>query len=209
MQNSTFKKFLKINIALSILLGLFYVSVGTYLLFSPETAAAYKAIGFGIFWFVLAYITKKIYQPNLSYIKLSQVCAYIFSQAQDKTQLNENRLKQMLYLMDYECALELKKPLFPQALWSYESYLINPMAEFWAKQSQMFHKIASKGLSPSMMVPPNNLSAEEQLVLNKVITDLEDKSLFDLQSLVVNSIPIAGKFKGPWNLVDILYGKHE
>lgn len=128
----TFKIILKFSWLLSILLGVFYIGIGWWLL-DKDAAAGEKSLWFGAFWLVMAYINKKLNKPNESYVKMGQACAYIYGKVSDTASLTENKIMQILYLADNEAAVMLKKSLFPQAPWSFNSYLMNPHAEFWSK----------------------------------------------------------------------------
>lgn len=198
----TFKIILKFSWLISILLGVFYIGLGVWLN-DKEPDAAQKSIWFGIFWFVMAYINKKFNKPNESYVKMGQACAYIYGKISDTASLTENRIMQILYLADNEAAVMLKKSLFPQAPWSYNAYLVNPHAEFWSKNSKMFAKLTAKGLNPSIMVPPKNFTDEELLVLDKVIQEVGEDSLFDIQVKVKNTVPVKKQVQGELNLVAI------
>jgi hypothetical protein len=163
-----------------------------------------KSALMSLVWFLLAYVLKKVHGQNLSYKKISEICAYIYSQAQDKSVLTPLRLVQTLYLCDYAAAITYQQALFPEARWQYQNYLINEIAQFWADKSAMFAKITSQGLDPSIMVPPTNCQPQELALVNQVLASLEGKTPFEMQQLVNDTIPMKLKPAGEWDLVQLV-----
>jgi hypothetical protein len=198
---SVFKFWIKISWLISLLLGFFWVGCGIFAMTTNQDSLAGKSYLMALFWFGLTYVLKRANGQNISYKKISEVCAFIFGKAQDKNQLSSLRLMQLLYLCDWEASKTLKKSLFPQAPWSYETFLTNKIAQFWADKSKMFLNISQKGLDPRLMVPPINCSSEELLLVEKVIKDCENKNAFEMQQLVNETYPMKVKTSGPWDLV--------
>lgn len=198
------KTSLKFGFAGSILLGVIWLAAGIFCLFNKNPDLGTKSLLVSLVWFGLAYVLRKAHGQNISYKKVSEVCAYIFSKAEDKSVLTPLRLVQIMYLSDYAAAITYQRALFPQAKWKYDDYLKNEIAQFWADKSSMFAKLTSKGLDPSMMVPPRNCSAEELTLVAQVINSVEGKTPFEMQQLVNDTLPMKTKPAGEWDLVSLV-----
>lgn len=198
-----FKFWIKISWLVSFCLGIFWVGCGIFAMVNNYDDLTGKSYLMALVWFALAYVLKKINGQNKSYKKISQACAYIFGKAKDKDQLTSLRIFQIMYLSDWEAATTLKKPLFPQAPWSYSTHLTNEIAQFWADKSKMFLNLAKKGLDPALMVPPMDLSAEELMLIDKVVQDCETKTPLEMQQLVHSTYPLKVKAEGPWDLLEL------
>lgn len=196
-----FKLWLKISWAVSLLLGFFWIGCGIYSWFNNNSDLAGKSYLMALFWLGLSYVAKKVTGENLSYKKISQVCAYIYAKAPNKTILNPLRLVQLMFLSDYAAAKKFHKALFPHAPWTYTSHLDNKIAQFWADKSSMFAKLAAKGLDPSFMVPPIDCSPEELQLIEEVLLTYQDKTAYEMQQIVYQTYPLREKIAGPWDLV--------
>lgn len=198
------KTSLKFGFIGSLFLGFIWLVAGLYCLLNQNPALGGKSLLVSFVWFSLAYVLKKVHGQNLSYKKISEVCAYIFSHAQDKSVLTPLRVVQIMYLSDYAAAITFKKSLFPEAKWRYNNYLVNDIAQFWADKSRMFLNLTNKGLDPSMMVPPKNCTPQELALVAQVIASVEGKSPFDMQQLVNDTPPMKTKPAGEWDLVSLV-----
>lgn len=198
------KTSLKFGFVGSLLLGVIWLMAGIYCLLNQNPSLSLKSLLVSLVWFSLAYVLKKVHGQNLSYKKISQVCAYIYSHAQDKSALTPLRLVQIMYLCDYAAAITFQKSLFPEAKWRYDNHLVNDIAQFWADKSRMFLNLTNKGLAPSMMVPPVNCTEQELALVTQVIVSVEGKSHFEMQQLVNDTLPMKNKPAGEWDLVSLV-----
>jgi hypothetical protein len=199
-----FKTSLKFGFVGSLLLGFIWLVAAIYCMVNQNSSLGLKSLLVSGVWFTLAYVLKKVHGQNTSYKKVSEVCAYIFSKAQDKDALTPLRLVQIMYLSDYAAAITLQKSLFPEAKWRYESYLMNDIAQYWANKSKIFLNLTTKGLDPIMMVPPRTCSAAELAIVTQVISSVEGKTPFEMQQLVNDTLPMKLKPQGEWDLVSLV-----
>lgn len=202
--NKALKTSLKFSFVASIFLGVIWAAASIFCLVINDPSLGLKSGGMSLFWFALAYVLKKVHGQNISYKKISEVCAYIFSKTEDKSVLTPLRLVQTMYLCDYAAAITYQQSLFPEAKWRYDHYLKNEIAQFWADKSGIFKNLTDKGLDPAMMVPPKNCSPQELTLVAQVIASLEGKTPFEMQQLVNDTIPLKLKTPGEWDLVQLV-----